>query len=281
MSGFTSIRVGFLLTVFLIALSGVASNTARAICTPIAQRDGTPTVTLAAWSSAAPILRPAALSGALPKPGTLELTYLGHSSFLLRTAGGVTAITDYNDGIAMPLVPTIATMNRAHPTHYSLHPDPGIEHVLPGWKEGGTAQYDLTEGDLGVRNVPTNIRTYDGTILGGNSIFIFETAGLCIAHLGHLHHTLAREHLAALGVIDVLMVPVDGTYTLAQDQMAEVVRQINPSVVIPMHVFSDQTLESFLGYLQGRYTIKPSATPTVILSRATLPFRTVLVLPGY
>jgi hypothetical protein len=48
-----------------------------------------------------------------------------------------------------------------------------------------------------------------------------------------------------------------------------------------MHVFSDHTLAAFLGYLEGRYTIRPAANPTVILSRATLPYRTVLVLPGY
>jgi len=273
----TLCALGFiLLAVFLIALSGAA----RAICTPIAQRDTIPTVTLANWSGGSPFVRPAALSDAVPKPGTVELTYLGHSSFLIRTPGGVSAITDYNDGIVMPLVPTIATMNIAHETHYSMAPDPGIKHVLHGWKEGGTAQIDLKVGDMGVRNVPTNIRSYGG-MMGGNSIFIFETAGLCIAHLGHLHQTLTKTHLAALGVIDVLLVPIDGTYTLAQDQMALVVKQINPSLVIPMHVFNPYTLQNFLGYLADTYKIGQTDGPTVILARNTLPYHQVMVLPPY
>src|SRR3546814_3154722 len=85
-----------------------------------------------------------------------------------------------------------------------------------------------------VWNIPTNVRQWgDHVRMAGNSIFVFEVAGLCIAHLGHLHHRLTDQHLAVLGVIDVLLVPVDGSYTLAQDMMMEVIRQIRPAVVIP------------------------------------------------
>src|SRR5262249_18471193 len=80
----------------------------------------------------------------------------------------------------------------------------------------------------------------------GNSIFVFGVADLCIAHLGHLHHTLTPTHLAGLGAIDVVMVPVDGTYTLNQEEMVEVLRQIGPKLVIPMHIFSQASLERFL-----------------------------------
>ncbi len=267
----------------------LASTTAHAICTPIAQRGPAAAVTLANWSGGTPPFRPAAqaVSTPLPKPGTLELTYLGHSTFLIRTAGGVSAVTDYNDGIVPPFTPTIATMNQAHETHFSYYPDPKIKHVLKGWEEegegdgDGVAIHELQEGDLLVRNIPTNIRDYGSTIMAGNSIFIFETAGLCIAHLGHLHHTLTKTHIAALGIIDVLMVPVDGTFTLDQDLMAEVVKQINPSLVIPMHMFGPYSLARFLGYLEDKYRVRRADTPTVVLSRNTLPFRTVLVLPGY
>ena len=80
-----------------------------------------------------------------------------------------------------------------------------------------------------IRNVPTNVREFGGTRYNGNSIFVFEAADLCIAHLGHLHHTLTGAHLAELGAIDVVMVPVDGTYTLNQEEMIEVLRQIGYS----------------------------------------------------
>ena len=54
--------------------------------------------------------------------------------------------------------------------------------------------------DVRIRNVSTNIRSYGGaTEYDGNSIFVFEVAQMCIAHLGHLHHTLSPEHLKKLG----------------------------------------------------------------------------------
>ena len=56
----------------------------------------------------------------------------------------------------------------------------------------------------------------------GNSIFIFEVAGLCIGHLGHLHHKLDDSHFAQIGRIDILMVPIDGSYTMSLDGMSEI-----------------------------------------------------------
>src|SRR2546427_751265 len=76
-----------------------------------------------------------------------------------------------------------------------------------------------------VRNVPTNIRTWSGgTERHGNSIFVFEMANMCMAHLGHLHHTLNQQQLNEVGRIDVLFVPVDGNLTLDMDGMIEVLQ---------------------------------------------------------
>jgi hypothetical protein len=69
----------------------------------------------------------------LPAGATVGITFLGHASFWIETAGGVTAITDYNGYHVGPEVPTIATMNNAHGTHFTNNPDPGIAHVLRGW----------------------------------------------------------------------------------------------------------------------------------------------------
>ena len=83
-------------------------------------------------------------------------------------------------------------MNKAHANHFSFRPDPAIKHVLRGRNPAvGPASHDLTVQDVRIRNVSTYIRSAGGaTEYDGNSIFVFETAQLCIAHLGHLHHTL-------------------------------------------------------------------------------------------
>lgn len=248
-----------------------AASTAFALCAPVAE-------------APLPRLWPVVdLPAQLPPKGSVEISYIGHSTFLIRTPGGVSIATDYNDHIRPPITPTIATMNRAHSTHFSHAPDPAIKHVLPGWKEGGVAEHNLTEGDVKVFNVPTNIRNWESrtTDYAGNSIFVFEVGGLCIAHLGHLHHTLTPEHLRRLGPIDIVMIAVDGTVTLTQEGALEVVEQIKPKVVLPMHFFSEVTLERFVAIFAGRYPVKRSESPTVILSRANLPDRQLLLLPGY
>lgn len=216
----------------------------------------------------------------------VQLTYVGHSTFLFETPGGTRIATDYNDYVRPSVTPDIVTMNRAHSTHYSNNPEPGIKTILRGWNPaGGVARWDERLGDVRIRNVVTNIRTWGGdtTELDGNSIFVFEAADLCIAHLGHLHHTLTPEHLKQLGRIDVLLVPVDGSYTLDLDGMMEVVAAINPRLAIPMHFFGSSTLNRFLARAEGnRFKVERRDEPTLTLSRATLPVApTVIALPGH
>ncbi len=241
---------------------------AQALCAPVAEGPRP-------W-------RAAVIPEAPPEKGSVELTFLGHATFLLRTAEGVTAIMDYTDYVPAPLTPDIVTMNIAHETHYSLSPDPGIKHVLRGWKEGGIAEHKLAYKDLQVFNVPTNIREWGtgGTRYAGNSVFVFEAAGLCIAHLSHLHHTLTEEHLRQLGQIDVVLVPVDGLYTMPQSRAVEIVEQIRPKVVVPMHIFSPVAVEQFIAILGSRWPVKRNDSATVSFSRATLPDRQLLILPA-
>jgi L-ascorbate metabolism protein UlaG (beta-lactamase superfamily) len=134
-----------------------------------------------------------------------------------------------------------------------------------------------------VRNVPTNIRTYDGgTERHGNSIFVFEVAGLCIAHLGHLHHTLTQQQLNEIGKVDIVLVPVDGSYTLDLEGMIEVLQSMKAPLMIPMHYFSAYTLERFTSRIRKDWDVEVSPTPSVLLSKASLPPKPkLLVLPGH
>ncbi|HSA80901.1 MAG TPA: MBL fold metallo-hydrolase [Geminicoccaceae bacterium] len=224
---------------------------------------------------------PAGYQPAALPAGSVRLTFLGHSSFLIETPQGASAITDYNGMVRAAEPPDLVTMNNAHSSHYTDFVDSEIGLVLRGWDPaGGVALHDVTHLDLHVRNVPTSVREFGGARINGNSIFVFEIADLCIAHLGHLHHLLTDVHLGELGQIDVLLVPVDGSYTMAQQLMVEVIDQIRPSLVIPMHYFSAYTLAGFLELVRGRYEVVVKEEPTVVLTRTTLPYRQILVLPG-
>ena len=231
-----------------------------------------------------PRVIPVALRRAALASDEVRLTYVGHSTFLIESPRLVRIATDYNDMVRPPATPDIATMNKAHSTHYSLNPEPGIKLILRGWREDGKpAGHDRTLGDVRVRSVATNIRTWDeGTDRHGNSIFIFEIAGLCIAHLGHLHHTLTQQQLHEIGRVDVVLVPVDGTYTLDLEGMVEVLQGLKAPLMVPMHFFSDYTLNRFLDRVRKDYVVEHADTPSRVLSRAKLPGKpTVLVLPGH
>jgi L-ascorbate metabolism protein UlaG (beta-lactamase superfamily) len=231
-----------------------------------------------------PRVIPAAFKLAALSGDQVRITYAGHSTFLIESPKLVRIATDYNDYVVTPVLPDVITMNHAHSTHYTDRPDPKIPHVLRGWAEeyGKPVRHDTNIRDVRVRNVPTNIRDFGGgTERHGNSIFVFEVANLCIAHLGHLHHTLNQQQLNEIGRVDVVMVPVDGTYTLDVDGMFEVVQALKAPLLIPMHFFSAFTLERFLNRAREKFDVEFSDTPSVVVSKAMLPAKPkFLVLPG-
>ena len=148
---------------------------------------------------------------------------------------------------------------------------------------GKPAGHDVSFGDVRVRSVSTNIRNLNGgTEFNGNSIFVFEMGNLCIAHLGHLHHTLTQQQLDEMGRIDVLLVPVDGAFTMDMDGMVEVVRSIRAPLMVPMHFFNTSALHRFLDRVSRHYDIDYAEVPSFVVSKETLPAKPkFLVLPGH
>jgi L-ascorbate metabolism protein UlaG (beta-lactamase superfamily) len=230
-----------------------------------------------------PRIIPAAFKLAALSADQVRITYIGHATFLIESPQLVRIATDYNDYVRPGILPDIITMNHAHSTHYTDHPDPNIKMVLRGWRDdGGPSAYDVTYQDVRIRSVATNIRDMNGgTERYGNSIFVFEIAGLCIAHLGHLHHTLTQAQLDEIGRVDVVFVPVDGSYTLDLDGMIDVLAALKAPLIIPMHYFSSYTLDRFLARVREQYPVAFNETPAFVLSKATLPTAPqIMVLPG-
>jgi L-ascorbate metabolism protein UlaG (beta-lactamase superfamily) len=226
--------------------------------------------------------RPPFIRAAL-KDGEVRINYVGHSTFLIESPKLVRIATDYNDYVRPPVLPDIVTMNHAHSTHYTDRPDPGIKFVLRGWREDGKpTDWDVQYQDVRVRSVATNIRDWGGgTQRHGNSIFIYEVANLCIAHLGHLHHTLTQQQLNEIGRVDVVLVPVDGSYTLDLEGMIEVLVSLKAPLMIPMHYFSTYTLNRFIERIRKDWDVEFGEVPSVVLSKHTLPAKPkLLVLPG-
>ena len=225
-----------------------------------------------------PIHRVGFKMAAAAPSGQLRITFVGHATFLLETPEGASLATDWNGTNLPRYTPDIATMNNFHITHYTDFPDPALKHVLRGWKPGGVARHDLKVKDLRVYNVPTNIQTYAGQQINGNSIFVFDTVNLCLAHLSHLHHDLTREEASRLGRIDVLFVPIDGYVSMSHDEVMSVIEMIKPRLVIVMHWDLFGGPRAFMARVQGVYPVKVHDSNVYTLSREMLPTDTEVML---
>lgn len=263
--------IRLLFSVLLLISTSVAAQDRRpSHC--IAVADGAPGITYlhkAAWSDPVPDY-------------SVRLHYISHASFLLQTQGGLSAITDFTGFTgSSPFLPDIVTMNHAHESHWTGYPDPAIPHVLRGWGNYGQGvDHYLDLGELLIRNVSTDIRSgFGGVEERGNSIFVFEVEGLCIGHLGHLHHVPSDAQFAALGRLDVVMAPVDGGLTLPLPEMISVLKRLKSSIVIPMHWFTTGSLDRFLVGISDDFAIQRPGRPDLEVSLRSLPDRpTVIVL---
>ncbi|WP_279477667.1 MBL fold metallo-hydrolase [Aureimonas sp. SK2] len=253
----------------------------------LAQAEGAPVSTCLAIANGLSGARYASLDGAAPPVRLAQngrdevtITFVHHATYMIESADGVRIATDYSGSHGGGEAPDVVTMNKAHSTHYTDHPDPGIGTVLRGWNpEGGPAKHAVTVGDVLIRNVPTDINRFGTFEPDGNSIFIVEASGLCIGHLGHLHHKLTEDDYAAIGRLDVLMVPVDGSWTMSQSGMGEIAQRLHSSVVLPMHRFRTP-IERFLEQIPD-FAVERRNESSITLSVRSLPRQpTVVLLDG-
>ena len=134
-----------------------------------------------------------------------------------------------------------------------------------------------------MRNVPTNIRDWSGggTERHGNSIFIYEMANMCIAHLGHLHHTLTQQQLNEIGRVDVVFVPVDGTMTLDLDGMMEVLHGAQGAADDPDALLQHLHASPLPRPSRENWKVEMSEIPSLVVSKTSLPTSPMVrVLPG-
>lgn len=214
--------------------------------------------------------------------GHVRLTFSGHSTFLIETPGGVKAITDYNDFVRPEILPDLVTMNTGHATHSTDAPDPRIKHVLRGWNEdGGIARHDFHFKDMRIYNLPTNVGNFGSNFYNNSSIFVFETAGICIAHSGNLRHALDEERIARLGRIDIMLVAADRRITNSLEEVLHNLARIRPRLVIPMHFNFIGNAIQFGHEVKHIYPVKLHKSPTLEVNRGGLPRETeILIMPG-
>jgi len=170
----------------------------------------------------------------------MEIKYLGHSSFLVKTKEAK-LVTDPFDpkevGIRFPKVEAdIVTVSHDHKDHNQtqqvIAPEGGEKLVinLPG---------EFEKKGIRVFGFSSFHDDKKGEERGENILYKIEADGVSVLHCGDLGFVPDDSFVDLVGGVDVLMIPVGGTYTLDADQAAQLIKKIEPSIVIPMHYGSD------------------------------------------
>lgn len=166
----------------------------------------------------------------------MDIFPLGHSSFKIR-GKAVTIVTDpyLPDmvGLKFPknIEADIVTVSHDHEDHAAVGEVSGVgDH---SYIVRGPGEYEIKGAH--VRGISTFHDNEKGAKRGRNTIYHIELDGVRFTHLGDLGHTLSAGDLEELGDVDILFIPVGGTFTIDAKQAVEIVNEIEPSIVIPMH----------------------------------------------
>ena len=207
----------------------------------------------------------------------MEITWLGHSCFKIK-GRQATIITDpYSPDLGYSLGKlnaSIVTVSHQHPGHSFTAGVGGDPRAITG-----PGEYEIS--NVLVIGVATFHDEDRGKIRGGNTAYLIEIDEISICHLGDLGHVLADEQVEELGNVDVLLVPVGGVSTIDSPVAAEIVRQLEPKAVIPMHYKTpalSQKLEPVEAFLKeiGANNITPQAK--LSLTKSSLPISTQVFL---
>lgn len=162
----------------------------------------------------------------------MKIRWYGHACFKLDFANGPYVVTDpFDDHVGYPLCDAsadIVTASHGHGDHNYVESIQGKPTVL---NRAGMFTFD----DLVVHAVKSHHDANGGAQRGDNLIFIFESDGLKIAHLGDLGHEPDLKQYAALDGADVLLIPIGGYYTIDTATALKIIDHVKPKLTIPMH----------------------------------------------
>uniref|UniRef100_A0A7C2I178 MBL fold metallo-hydrolase n=1 Tax=Ammonifex degensii TaxID=42838 RepID=A0A7C2I178_9THEO len=206
----------------------------------------------------------------------MQIKWLGHACFLLTTRAGVKVLTDpFDQAIGYPLppvAPDVVTVSHEHYDHYAVGLLKGEPAVV---EDTGTYQVKETT----IRGIATFHDKKKGAERGPNTVFVIEADGVKVCHLGDLGHPLDAPKRQEIGPVDVLLIPVGGTYTIDADEAATLVKEMKPRIAVPMHYKTDRLkiniapVDGFLKHFSG-----VQRKPLLEVTPETLPPATSVVV---
>ena len=209
----------------------------------------------------------------------MDITWLGHSCFRIRGSQAVIITDPYPPDLGYNLgkpKANIVTVSHQHPNHSYIQGIVGEPQSVAGPGDyrlvKGPGEYEIS-GIL-IIGIAAFHDAEGGKEKGKNTVYLMEVDGISVCHLGDLGHVLTSEQVEEIGDVDVLLLPVGGASTINAAMAAEVIRQIEPKAVIPMHYKTPaikrelDPVEAFLKEM-GMERVEPQ--PKLTVSRTNLP----------
>lgn len=210
----------------------------------------------------------------------MKIKWLGHACFLITSKDGSRVITDpYAVGGGIDYSPIkeaadVVVVSHEHGDHANVSAIQGKPQVIKGTGE-------KTARGIQFKGIATFHDASQGTERGPNTVFCFTVDGLNLCHLGDLGHALGRRQVTEIGVVDILLVPVGGFFTIDAAAARQVCDQLKPRIAVPMHFKTPKCTYPIAGvedFLKGQRDVRKVAGSEVEFQREDLPAGTEIVL---
>ncbi len=204
----------------------------------------------------------------------MKIKFLGHASFVITASDNTAILTDpyqpgaFGGAIGYDSITDrvdVATISHEHEDHAGI--------------SGLTSRPLIVRGECRAKGITFDaLSTYhddqEGQARGENRIFAFEVDEIRVCHFGDLGHTLTPEQVEALGKVNVALIPVGGEFTVGPSEAWEIITQLNPNIVIPMHFKTPKVgfpLATIDRFLEGKSNVRREIGSEIHLSAESLP----------
>ena len=201
----------------------------------------------------------------------MKIKYLAHAAFLITSEKGLKIITDpyktspgFNHGVINESA-DIVTVSHEHGDHNNISAVKGNPEIVKTSRE--------VKG-ISIKAVAAAHDDRGGSQRGKNTIFCFSLDGINVCHAGDLGHELTTDQMKAIGIVDVLMIPVGGFFTINASIATKVCEQLKPKVIIPMHFKTDKVdlpISGVEDFIKGKNNVTRSSDSEIELKASNLP----------
>lgn len=206
----------------------------------------------------------------------MKITWAGQACFQISVANSKESqanivIDPFEEKIGLKIPnfeADVLLVSHQHYDHNNVKGVKGSPFIIDG-----PGEYEIK--GIFIQGIPSFHDDVGGKERGNNTIYVIEMEQMRICHMGDFgQKQLTDEQLDKIGHVDILMIPVGGTYTISSAEAQKVIGQIEPRIVVPMHYqlpklsIELDNVEKFLKAMgktavsaQEKLTIKASALP--------------------